>query len=154
MLQLCTDARGSDSWFAGLGWLHMSCSDGTILRSHVLPEVSSTLTLSRVLLTPRRPPDGPPCSSASISFALHQARTILAALDRPSAGSQWRSTVPSFTVRDFHWAQYPSTWGSGRGYLSIPGAVQSPLMLDPTSCFSADTSLWRLGQIRMQLRPQ
>jgi hypothetical protein len=61
-------------------------------------------TLPRVLLTPKWPPYGPLCSSVSISFTVLRGRTIWVIFDRPSADSQWRSTVPSLMVRDFHWA--------------------------------------------------
>jgi hypothetical protein len=82
-------------------------------------------TVFRVLLTPKWPPDGPPCSFISTLFTLLWGRIIWAIFDQPSVDSQWHSSMLFLTVRDFHWAQYLSYVGHSWWCHSILGAVQS-----------------------------
>jgi hypothetical protein len=109
-LRHCTDAFGPDSWTRGREWLHKYHTVDTISQCRLLPGANSKYLLwilFRVLLTPKWPPDGPLCSSVSMSFILLRGRIIWAIRDCPSVNSQLRSSMPFLTASDFHWAQQP-----------------------------------------------
>jgi hypothetical protein len=87
----------------------------TVLVSHCWHHLSTSLfecsqyyhrlTLPRVFLTPRCPPDGSPWSSVSTSLTLLRGRTVFAVFVLPSADSQWGFSTPPLPSRVFHRAQ-------------------------------------------------